>query len=122
METSKSSLRLAWEAFISAPNRSPVTPAPASLTLSFSVSLVLARMRTSDSRIDRLRLLYLAGPNLTREGLMAATRKMNWSNPYAIKGVQTKTSASDRFPLSQFKLAKYTNGTFTEFGPLVNGR
>ncbi len=30
------------------------------LTLSFSVSLVLARMRTSDSRIDRLRLLYLA--------------------------------------------------------------
>ncbi len=30
------------------------------LTLSFSVSLVIARMRTSDSRIDRLRLLYLA--------------------------------------------------------------
>lgn len=30
------------------------------LALSFSVSLVLARMRTSDSRIDRLRLLYLA--------------------------------------------------------------
>ena len=30
------------------------------LALSFSVSLVIARMRTSDSRIDRLRLLYLA--------------------------------------------------------------
>lgn len=30
------------------------------LALSFSVSLVLARMRTSESRIDRLRLLYLA--------------------------------------------------------------
>ncbi|MFO0596030.1 MAG: ATP-binding protein [Myxococcaceae bacterium] len=30
------------------------------LALSFSVSLVLARMRTSESRIDRLRLTYLA--------------------------------------------------------------
>ena len=30
------------------------------LTLSFSVSLVVGRMRASDSRIDRLRLLYLA--------------------------------------------------------------
>ena len=30
------------------------------LALSFSVSLVISRMRTSDSRIDRLRLLYLA--------------------------------------------------------------
>lgn len=30
------------------------------LALSFSVSLIIARMRTSESRIDRLRLLYLA--------------------------------------------------------------
>lgn len=30
------------------------------LALSFSVSLVVARMRTSESRIDRIRLLYLA--------------------------------------------------------------
>jgi branched-chain amino acid transport system substrate-binding protein len=71
---------------------------------------------------DFVRLLYLAGPNLTREGLMAATKKMNWSNPYAIKGVKTKTSASDRFPMSQFKLSRYTNNSWTEFGPLVNGR
>ncbi len=53
---------------------------------------------------------------------MAATKKMNWTNPYAIKGVKTKTSATDRFPLSQFRLVKYTNATWTEFGPLVNGR
>jgi branched-chain amino acid transport system substrate-binding protein len=71
---------------------------------------------------DFVRLLYLAGPNLTREGLMRATRKMNWSNPYAIKGVKTKTSSSDRFPLSQFKLERYTNNTWTEFGSLINGR
>ena len=71
---------------------------------------------------DVVRLLYLAGPNPTRESLMAATRKMNWHNPYAITGVMDKTSATDRFPLSQIKLVKYTNGSWTEFGPLINGR
>ena len=71
---------------------------------------------------DVVRLLYLAGKNPTRESLMAATRKMNWHNPYAIAGVQTKTSATDRFPLSTIKLVKYTNGSWTEFGSLINGR
>jgi branched-chain amino acid transport system substrate-binding protein len=69
-----------------------------------------------------VRLLYLAGPNPTRASLMAATKKMNWHNPYAIAGVMDKTSATDRFPLSQIKLVKYTNGSWTEFGPLLNGR
>ena len=71
---------------------------------------------------DVVRLLYLAGTNPTRESLMAATRKMNWHNPYAIDGVITKTSATDRFPLSQIKLVKYTNGSWTEFGGLIKGR
>jgi branched-chain amino acid transport system substrate-binding protein len=55
---------------------------------------------------DVVRLLYLAGKNPTRQSLMAATRKMNWVNPYAIKGVRDKTSASDAFPLSQFKMIR----------------
>jgi branched-chain amino acid transport system substrate-binding protein len=71
---------------------------------------------------DMVRLLYLAGPNPTRASLMAATHKMNWHNPYAIAGVMTKTSATDNFPLSQMKLVKYTNGSWTEFGSLINGR
>jgi branched-chain amino acid transport system substrate-binding protein len=71
---------------------------------------------------DVVRLLYLAGKNPTRQSLMAATRKMNWVNPYAIKGVRDKTSASDAFPLSQFKLIRYHNGTWSEFGSLINGR
>jgi branched-chain amino acid transport system substrate-binding protein len=71
---------------------------------------------------DVVRLLYLAGPNPTRESLMAATKKMNWHNPYAITGVMDKTSATDRFPLSTIKLVKYTNGSWTEFGSLINGR
>jgi branched-chain amino acid transport system substrate-binding protein len=71
---------------------------------------------------DVVRLLYLAGKNPTRQSLMAATRKMNWVNPYAIKGVRDKTSANDAFPLSQFKLIRYHNGTWSEFGSLINGR
>ena len=71
---------------------------------------------------DVVRLLYLAGVNPTRESLMNATRHMNWHNPYAIDGVMDKTSATDRFPLSQMKLVKFTNGSWTEFGPLINGR
>jgi branched-chain amino acid transport system substrate-binding protein len=71
---------------------------------------------------DVVRLLYLAGKNPTRESLMAATKKMNWHNPYAIAGIVDKTSASDRFPISQIKLVKYQSGSWTEFGSLIKGR
>lgn len=71
---------------------------------------------------DVVRLLYLAGKNPTRESLMAATRKMDWVNPFTIKGVRVKTGPRDAFPISQMKLIRYGNGTFTEFGPLIDGR
>jgi len=47
---------------------------------------------------------------------------MNWVNPYAIKGVRVTANAKDRFPISQMKLIRYNNGTWSEFGPLFNGR
>jgi branched-chain amino acid transport system substrate-binding protein len=71
---------------------------------------------------DTAKVLFNAGKNPTRASLMRAALNMNWINPYAIKGVKDKTSRSDHFPLSQIKLARYTNGTFTEFGPLIKGR
>ena len=71
---------------------------------------------------DFVRLLYLAGKNPTRESLIAATKKMNWVNPYAIKGVTVRTTASDAFPLSQIKLIRYQDGSWSEFGALINGR
>jgi branched-chain amino acid transport system substrate-binding protein len=71
---------------------------------------------------DTVRLLYLAGKNPTRESLINATKRMNWVNPYAIKGVVDKTSASDRFPLSTIKLIRYGNGSWSEFGSLIKGR
>ena len=71
---------------------------------------------------DAIRLLYLAGKNPTRASLMRATQHMNWVNPFAIAGVRVKTGPQDRFPLSQIKLARYTNGSWTEFGNLLKGR
>ncbi|HKC22352.1 MAG TPA: ABC transporter substrate-binding protein [Gaiellaceae bacterium] len=71
---------------------------------------------------DTAKVLFNAGKNPTRASLMRAALNMNWTNPYAIKGVKDKTTRSDHFPLSQIKLARYTNGTFTEFGPLIKGR
>jgi branched-chain amino acid transport system substrate-binding protein len=71
---------------------------------------------------DTVRLLYLAGKNPTRESLINATKRMNWVNPYAIKGVVDKTSATDRFPLSTIKLIRYGNGSWSEFGSLIKGR
>jgi branched-chain amino acid transport system substrate-binding protein len=71
---------------------------------------------------DVVRLLYLAGKNPTRQSLMNATRKMNWVNPYALKGVKIKTSATDRFPISQMRLIRYQDGSWSEFGNLIQGR
>jgi branched-chain amino acid transport system substrate-binding protein len=70
---------------------------------------------------DAVKLLYAAGKNPTRPSLIAATNKMNWTNPYMIKGIKVKTSSRDHFPIQQVKLSRYHNGTFNEFGPLISG-
>jgi branched-chain amino acid transport system substrate-binding protein len=71
---------------------------------------------------DVVKLLYNAGKNPTRQSLMAAALRMNWTNPYLIKGVKVKTSRGDHFPISQLKLVRYGDGTFNEFGSLIKGR
>jgi branched-chain amino acid transport system substrate-binding protein len=71
---------------------------------------------------DFVKLMYLAGKNPTRASLMAATAKMNWVNPYAIKGVKIKTSKTDRFPIDQGKVVRYQDGSWTEISRLYKGR
>jgi branched-chain amino acid transport system substrate-binding protein len=73
---------------------------------------------------DSVRLLYLAGKSPTRASYNKATARMNWVNPYEIKGVVTKTTANDRFPLDQVKIIKYssTTKTWSETGALIKGR
>ena len=71
---------------------------------------------------DFVKLMYLAGRNPTRASLMAATAKMNWVNPYALKGVRIKTSRTDRFPIDQGKVIRYNNGSWNEISALYKGR
>jgi branched-chain amino acid transport system substrate-binding protein len=71
---------------------------------------------------DTVRLLYLAGKNPTRASLLRATERMNWVNPYLIKGIKVKTSKTDRFPIDQIKLTRYNNGTWSEISGLFKGR
>ncbi len=71
---------------------------------------------------DAVQLLYAAGKNPTRASLLAAAQKMSWTNPFSLPGVTVKTSANDRFPISQVKLQRYNNGLWNTFGPLINGR
>jgi hypothetical protein len=71
---------------------------------------------------DFVRLMYAAGKNPTRASLMAATAKMNWVNPYTLKGVKIKTSKTDRFPIDQGKIVRYSNGSWSEISALYKGR
>ena len=71
---------------------------------------------------DVVQTLYAAGQNPTRQSLLAAAAKMNWTNPFTLAGVKVQTSGNDRFPISQVKLIRYNNGIWNEFGALINGR
>jgi branched-chain amino acid transport system substrate-binding protein len=73
---------------------------------------------------DSIRLLYLAGKNPTRASLRSAYSRMNWVNPFDIKGVQLRTTARDHFPLDQVKLIRYSSATHTwsESSALFKGR
>jgi branched-chain amino acid transport system substrate-binding protein len=71
---------------------------------------------------DFMKLMYLAGKNPTRASLMAATAKMNWVNPYALKGVRIRTTRTDRFPIDQGKVIRYNSGSWQEISALYKGR
>jgi branched-chain amino acid transport system substrate-binding protein len=67
--------------------------------------------------------LRAAGPNPTRESLMAAVLKLNdKTNPFLLPGVVTKTGKNDPFPISQQQLVKWQDGSFTPFGSLIDTR
>ena len=47
---------------------------------------------------DVVKLLYAAGKNPTRESLRRATQRMNWVNPYMIKGVRHQDLEDRQLP------------------------
>jgi branched-chain amino acid transport system substrate-binding protein len=71
---------------------------------------------------DFVKVLYRAGKNPTRASLMAAAQKMNWVNPFALKGMKTLTTRRDHFPLDQGKVVRYNNGSWSEISALYKGR
>jgi branched-chain amino acid transport system substrate-binding protein len=71
---------------------------------------------------DIVKVIQKAGKNPTRASLLKAARSMDWVNPFALKGVVTKTKGADQYALSQMKLVRFQDGAWTEFGSLIQGR
>jgi branched-chain amino acid transport system substrate-binding protein len=68
---------------------------------------------------ETVKVLKAAGTNLTRASLMAQTRKLNdASNPFLLPGIAIKTSATERFPIEQALLQRWSKGSWKSFGGL----
>ena len=68
---------------------------------------------------ETVKVLKAAGKNLTRATLMAQIRKLNdASNPFLLPGIAIKTSATERFPIEQALLQRWSKGRWTSFGGL----
>ncbi|HET9323722.1 MAG TPA: ABC transporter substrate-binding protein [Gaiellaceae bacterium] len=77
-------------------------------------------MASAHSFVQALRQ---AGRNPTRAGVMAQLAKLNSKNPFMIPGVVVKTSRTDRFPIEQVQLTRWSvsrngDGRWVRFGPL----
>jgi branched-chain amino acid transport system substrate-binding protein len=67
--------------------------------------------------------LYASGKNPTRESFISALAHLNVKNdPFVLPGVVIRTTPSDRFPISQMRLIRFNNGTWSPFGSLIDGR
>ncbi|MFN2433196.1 MAG: ABC transporter substrate-binding protein, partial [Gemmatimonadota bacterium] len=65
--------------------------------------------------------LRKAGRTPTRQGLMRAVSSLNETdNPFLLPGVKVKTSPSDRFPIQQARLQRWSKGRWRDFGPLLS--
>jgi branched-chain amino acid transport system substrate-binding protein len=68
---------------------------------------------------EMVKVLKAAGKNLTRASMMAETRQLNdASNPFLLPGMTIKTSATERFPIEQALLQRWSKGTWRSFGGL----
>ncbi len=77
-------------------------------------------MASAHSFVEALRK---AGRNPTRSSVMAQLAKLNSKNPFVIPGVAIKTGRTDRFPIEQVQLTRWSvnkkgDGRWVRFGPL----
>ena len=66
-----------------------------------------------------VKVLKAAGKNPTRASVIEQTRKLNDpSNPFLLPGLTVETSASERFPIEQALLQRWSKGSWKSFGGL----
>ena len=51
--------------------------------------------------------------------MRAVTHLNERNNPFVLPGIVVKTTATNRFPITQARLERYHNGQWVYFGPLV---
>ncbi|HMI22089.1 MAG TPA: ABC transporter substrate-binding protein, partial [Gaiellaceae bacterium] len=74
-------------------------------------------MSSAFTLVDALRH---SGKNPTRASVMRAVTHLNEpKNPFVLPGIVVKTTATNRFPITQARLERYHNGQWVYFGPLV---
>ncbi len=67
--------------------------------------------------------LQKAGKALTRDKIMdVVTHLDERNNPFLLPGIVVQTSPTDRFPIRQQQLLRYTNGSWQPFGPIIDAR
>jgi branched-chain amino acid transport system substrate-binding protein len=66
--------------------------------------------------------MYKAGKNPTRASYMNGLLSLNSTNRFLLDGVKIRTSRKDHFVVSQMRLQRFNNGTWTPVGALVEGR
>ena len=82
--------------------------------------LVLYGMAVAYTMVDTLRR---AGKDVTREKVMDLVIHLDErDNPFVLPGVVVQTSPTDRFPVRQVQLLRYTGETWQPFGPIINSR
>ncbi len=68
---------------------------------------------------ETVKLLKATGKTPTRAAVVAQMRKLNdASNPFLLPGIAVKTSATERFPIEQALLQRWSKGRWTGFGGL----
>jgi branched-chain amino acid transport system substrate-binding protein len=79
---------------------------------------LVAGMASGFTMVDALKR---AGKNLTRDSLMkAATSLAEANNPFLVPGIVVRTSATNRFPITQVKLQRWHKGHWQLLGGLVS--